>query len=100
MLTGLGFTLSFRVIWSPHRLWKAKDPYLPMTWVPNSDLHSGFVGLCFISLRQDLDPLVGSSGDEVVKHIACGASGPGFKSRSRRYDFRDWLSPATKSQYG
>ena len=41
-----------------------------------------------------------SSGGVVVKLLACGARGPGFNSRSRRYDFRDWLSPASKSQYG
>ena len=35
-----------------------------------------------------------SSGGEVVKFLACGARGPGFDSRSRYYDFRDWLSPA------
>ena len=32
--------------------------------------------------------------------LACGARGPGFDSRSCRYDFRDWLSPASKSRYG
>ena len=31
----------------------------------------------------------------MVKLFACGARGPGFDSRSRRYDFRDWLSPAS-----
>ena len=30
----------------------------------------------------------------VVKLLACRARDPGFDSRSRRYDFRDWLSPA------
>ena len=34
----------------------------------------------------------------MVKLLACGARGPGFDSRSRRYDFRDWFSPASKSQ--
>ena len=41
-----------------------------------------------------------SSGGVVVKLLACGARGQGFDSRSRRYDFGDWLSPASKSQYG
>ena len=31
----------------------------------------------------------------MVKLLACGARGPGFDSRSRRYDFRDLLSPAS-----
>ena len=29
----------------------------------------------------------------MVKLLACGARGPGFDSRSRRYDFRDLLFP-------
>ena len=41
-----------------------------------------------------------SSDDVVVKLLACGARGPGFDSRSRCYDFRNWLSPASKSRYG
>ena len=39
-----------------------------------------------------------SSGGVVVELLVCGARGPGFASRSRRYDFRDWLSPASKSR--
>ena len=35
----------------------------------------------------------------VVKLLACGARGLGFESRSRRYDFRDWLSPDSKPWY-
>ena len=31
----------------------------------------------------------------MVKHLACGARGPGFDFRSRRYVFRDLLSPAS-----
>ena len=31
----------------------------------------------------------------MVKLLACGARGLGFDSRYRRYDFRDWLSPAS-----
>ena len=42
---------------------------------------------------------LGSSGGIVVKPFACGARGMGFNSWPRRYDFRDWLSPASKSQY-
>ena len=33
----------------------------------------------------------GSSADVVVKLLACRARGPVFDSRSRHYDFRDWL---------
>ena len=40
------------------------------------------------------------NGGVVVKLLACEARGPVFDSRSRRYDFRDWLSPASKSRYG
>ena len=43
---------------------------------------------------------IGSSGGVVVKLLACGAIGPGFNSLSPRYNFRDWLSPTSKSQYG
>ena len=31
----------------------------------------------------------------MVKHLACGARGPGFNYWSRCYNFRDWLSPAS-----
>ena len=31
----------------------------------------------------------GSSGDVVVKVLACGAGGPGIDYRCRRYDFSD-----------
>ena len=41
-----------------------------------------------------------SSGGVVVKLLACGARGPEFNSRSCHYNFRDWLSPASKSGYG
>ena len=37
-----------------------------------------------------------SSGGVVVTLLDCGARGPWFDSRSRRYDFRDWLSPISK----
>ena len=40
-----------------------------------------------------------SNGGVVVKLLACGARGPGFDSRSRCYDFRDWLSPASNTRY-
>ena len=36
----------------------------------------------------------------VVKLLACGARGPGFDSPPRHLNFRDWLSPASKSRYG
>ena len=49
-----------------------------------------------ISMRQGK----GSSGGVVVKLLAWGANGPMFDSRSRRYYFRDWLSPAFKSRHG
>ena len=42
----------------------------------------------------------GSSGGRVVKLLACGARGPGFDSPPRHLNFRDWLSPASKSRYG
>ena len=41
-----------------------------------------------------------SSGGVVVKLLAWGANGPGINSRSRRFDFRDWSSPASKLRYG
>ena len=51
-------------------------------------------------LRNDIQNIDGSSGCVVVNLLACGAGGTGFDSRSRRYDFRDWLSHASKSWYG
>ena len=51
-------------------------------------------------LSPSLCMVKGSSGGVVVKLLACGARGPGFDSWSHRYDFRDWSSPASKSQYG
>ena len=41
-----------------------------------------------------------SKGCRVVKLLACGARSPGFDSPPRHLNFRDWLSPAPKSQYG
>ena len=41
-----------------------------------------------------------SSGGRVLKLLACGARGPGFDSPPRHLNFRDWLSPASKSRYG
>ena len=35
-----------------------------------------------------------------TKLLACGARGPEFDSPPRHLNFRDWLSPASKSQYG
>ena len=40
-----------------------------------------------------------SSVDVVVKLLACGAIGPEFDFWFRRYDFKDWLSPASNSRY-
>ena len=42
----------------------------------------------------------GSGGGRVVKLLACEARGPGFDSRSRHSNFKDWLSSASKSRYG
>ena len=56
------------------------------------------VGLSRIS---SFFPLVnGNNGGVVGKLLAWGARGPGFDSRSRRYDFRNFLSPASKTRYG
>ena len=55
----------------------------------------------FMSKHPTLENLVivGSTNGVVVKLLACWARGPGFDSRSHPYDFRDWLSPASKSRY-
>ena len=45
-------------------------------------------------------PSRGSSGGRVVKLLACGARGQGFDSPPPHLNFRDWLSPASKSRYG
>ena len=37
---------------------------------------------------------------QVVKLLACGARGLGVDSPPRHLNFRDWLSPASKSRYG
>ena len=47
-----------------------------------------------------LDYALWSRDGVVVKLLACEARVPGFDSQARRYDFRDWLSPASKSRYG
>ena len=49
-----------------------------------------------VFLRNDVLNIDGSSGCVVVNLLACGASGTGFDSRSRRYDFRDGLFRASK----
>ena len=60
--------------------------------------------LLTISLITCIDKTYYRSGSQrhsrVVKLLACGARGPGFESRSRHLDFRDWFSPASKSRYG
>ena len=43
---------------------------------------------------------IGSGGGRVVNLFAYGARGPGFDSPPRHLNFRDWLSPASKSRYG
>ena len=47
-------------------------------------------------VKTPIPPPMRSSGGLVVKLLACGARGPGFDSRCRRYDFRDWLSHVSK----
>ena len=53
-----------------------------------------------------LDPIIyiiihmESGGGRVVKLLACGARGLGIDSPPRHLNFRDWLSPASKSRYG
>ena len=42
----------------------------------------------------------GSIGGVVVKLLACRARGPGFDSPPPLLNFRDWISPASKSRYG
>ena len=42
---------------------------------------------------------VGSCGSVEIKVLALGARGQGLHSMSSHKDFRDWLSPACKSQY-
>ena len=41
----------------------------------------------------------GSGGGGVVKLLARRARGQGFESGSCHSDFRDWVSPASKSRY-
>ena len=42
----------------------------------------------------------GAAVAEWFKLLACEARGPGFDSPPRHLNFRDWLSPASKSRYG
>ena len=44
--------------------------------------------------------IAGSGGGRVVKLLVYGVRGPGFDTRSRHLNFREWLSPAAKSRYG
>ena len=55
-----------------------------------------YVPLCFADDKK----VTMSSGGVLVKLLTCEARGSEFDSRSRRYNFRDWLSPASKSRYG
>ena len=43
--------------------------------------------------------LFDAAGDLVVKLMACGAMSPGFEPGSQCYDFRYWVSPASKRRY-
>ena len=66
-------------------------------------VYSKYTGFLLVLLRKTFAGsrkvcrLGGSGGGRVVKHLACRARGPGFDSRSRHLNFRDWLSPASKS---
>ena len=74
--------------------------------IPLSEIRTICQNFDKITFRNHIDILnstyihVGSSGGEVVKLLACGGRDLGFDSRYRRYDFRDWLSPASKLRYG
>ena len=59
-----------------------------------------YMYLCLYCILKSIPQLGRGSGGVVVKLFAYGARGPGFDSRSRRYDFIDWLSPTSKSRYG
>ena len=54
----------------------------------------------FTFINNVISVIRGSGGGRVVKLLACRARGPGFDSPSRHLNFRDWLSPASKSRYG
>ena len=43
---------------------------------------------------------MGSGTGQVVKLLACGVSGPGFHSRSRHLNFRDWEVADTEGAEG
>ena len=60
--------------------------------------HLMSIQLICISIRSKIN--LGSGSGQVIKLLACGASGPGFNSRSRHLNFRDWISPASTSRYG
>ena len=49
---------------------------------------------------ENIGKRLGSGGGRVVKLLACGARGQGFDSPPCHLNFRDWLSPASKSRYG
>ena len=91
--------------------------FLFTRWLPHLSIMTGllfpksvgFILLSWLTCLPDLLKMhitvqsllyLGSSSGVVVKFLACRASGPGFDSRSRTYNFRDWLSAASKSRYG
>ena len=47
-----------------------------------------------------LNANIWSGSGRLVKLLACGAKNPEFDSPPRHLNFRDWLSPASKSRYG
>ena len=61
--------------------------------------HLVFGSFFLLSIHNSV-PLIGSSCGVVFKLLTCRARGPGFNSRSHRYNFRDWLSPTSNSRYG
>ena len=63
-------------------------------------IFSVITALIFVMILDCTHTHIICSGGVVVTLLACGARGPGFHSRSRHYDFRDLLSPASNSRYG
>ena len=63
----------------------------------NLPLEEGYLFLCLI-LTVWLFLLAWSSGGVVVKPLVCGSRGPGFDSRTLRYELGDWFYPASKSR--
>ena len=92
LATGTNVMMRLKLLQNPD-IWistRSNIDMLDVHWIRVSDKNC--ISLLVIHL--------GSCGGVVVKFLVCGARGPGLDSRSRRYDFRDWLSPASKSRYG